>query len=211
MADDKPQQDERSHDDEPDRREFIGRASGAAIAAGLVGGYGAFGAIATRYLYPARPDQGTWQFVADMQQMRAGDSLLYRTPTGETVNITRRDERGEAEDFIALSSVCPHLGCQVHWEGHNNRYFCPCHNGVFDPEGVGTGGPPGDAGQSLPRYPLRVDGGVLFILVPTLRLVADDDEPRRGELLAADECRSAAGHDPCLSPLARKPGGKDQA
>lgn len=192
-------------DEADDRRAFLSRASGMVMAAGLVGGYGAFGAVAGRYLYPARPDAGMWQFVTDLGGMRVGDSLLYRAPTGETVNITRRAENGDAGDFIALSSTCPHLGCQVHWESQNERYFCPCHNGVFDAAGVGTGGPPGDAGQSLPRYPLQVDGNLLYILVPTMRLVdAGPEASARGELLDATDCASAAGHDPCLSPLARK-------
>jgi hypothetical protein len=81
----------------------------------------------------------------------------------------------------------------VHWEGHKNRFFCPCHNGVFSPEGVATEGPPAEAGQRLPSYPLRVDGGLLYIEVPTQRLASakfediDDDAPR------------GPGHDPCLS------------
>jgi Rieske Fe-S protein len=200
-----PAEDPADPDRQDGRREFLSRASGMAMAAGLVGGYGAFGAIAGRFLYPARPDEGMWQFVADLGQMRGGDSLLYRAPTGETINITRRSENGDENDFIALSSTCPHLGCQVHWEAQNSRYFCPCHNGVFDPAGIGVSGPPGDAGQSLPRYPLRVDGNLLFIQVPTMRLVEHESgEEPRGELLDRDQCGSAAGHDPCLSPLARK-------
>ena len=205
-GDNKPQSDTPA-----DRRDFLHRASGMAMVAGLVGGYGAFGAIAGRYLYPARPDDGMWQYVTDLGRLGVGGSLLYRAPAGETVNITRRGDSGTADDFIALSSTCPHLGCQVHWESQNERYFCPCHNGVFDAAGVGTGGPPGDAGQSLPRYPLRVDGTLLFILVPTARLMTADAQQPAGEILDAAECASSAGHDPCLSPLAHKPGRRDLA
>ncbi len=166
-----PDQDHEAKDaDKTDRRDFMSRASGMAMVAGLIGGYGAFGAVAGRYLYPARPDEGMWQFVADLDQLGIGETMIYRAPAGETVNVTRRSGSGSADDFIALSSTCPHLGCQVHWQGPEERYFCPCHNGTFDAAGVGTGGPPGDAGQVLPRYPLRVDGNLLFILVPTIRL-----------------------------------------
>ncbi len=212
MAETPDQDDETQAAETSDRREFVSRASGMAMVAGLVGGYGAFGAVAGRYLYPARPDDGMWQFVADLKQLRAGDSLRYRAPAGETVNITRVASSGSSDDFIALSSTCPHLGCQVHWQGPQNRYFCPCHNGTFDEAGVGTGGPPGDAGQTLPRYPLRVDGNLLFILVPTMRLVdaGSEDQPS-GEVLDLADCSSAAGHDPCLSPLARKGRGSDLA
>ncbi|MBI4577262.1 MAG: Rieske 2Fe-2S domain-containing protein, partial [Planctomycetes bacterium] len=75
-------------------------------------------------------------------------------------------DRGAVEDFLALSSTCPHLGCRVHWEVQNRRFFCPCHNGSFDAAGRATGGPPAEAGQSLPRYALRLEGGLLFIELP---------------------------------------------
>ena len=106
------------------------------------------------------------QMVIDLAGVQNGESLIYRLPNGSPVNITRVGEEGATEDFLALSSTCPHLGCQVHWESQNNRFFCPCHNGVFSPDGVGIGGPPGDAGQSLPKYPLKVENNLLFIEVP---------------------------------------------
>lgn len=191
------------HDDKPDpvepeRRDFLGRASRVAMAAGLVGGYGGFGAIAARFMYPARADDREWQFVADLGRLRAGESLRYRGPAGETINVTRQGESGTADDFVALSSTCPHLGCQVHWESQNARYFCPCHNGTFDAAGHGTGGPPGDAGQSLGRYPLRVEGNLLYILVPTGSLTAEAGE------LEPDDCTGGPGHDPCLAARPRR-------
>ena len=101
---------------------------------------------------------------------------------------------GDVDDFIALSSTCPHLGCQVHWEAAHDRFFCPCHNGVFDPSGRGLSGPPGEAGLSLPSYNLRVDNGLLFIEVPVTRLTQ-----RRGEVIDRVEGIHGPGHDPCLA------------
>ena len=74
--------------------------------------------------------------------------------------------RTACEDFIALSSICPHLGCKVHWETQNQRFFCPCHNGAFSAAGVSTAGPPFDVHQNLARFPLKVENGNLFIEVP---------------------------------------------
>jgi hypothetical protein len=91
----------------------------------------------------------------------------------------------------------------VHWEAQNERFFCPCHNGTFDAWGVGTGGPPGDAGQSLPRYELKVDGGLLYIAVPKPSF-AEKVDGTEGELLAEVEGIHAPGHDPCLAPGARR-------
>jgi nitrite reductase/ring-hydroxylating ferredoxin subunit len=182
--------------DGADRRAFLEKASKGAMAAGLIGGYGGLGAIALRYLYPARPDELSWQFVAEVDSIAVGESLRYRGPSGETINIARHARAGGAEDFVALSSTCPHLGCQVRWEGQNNRFFCPCHNGVFNPSGVAIGGPPGEAGQRLAEYPLRVKSGLLHIAVPTTRLV--DGSAAEGRVLAEGGEISGPGHDPCL-------------
>ena len=116
----------------PERRSFLSRI---AMMLGLAGGYGAFAAMAGRYLYPMNSSAPSLKFVATMKSFAKGDSLLYRTPSGQTITITRMNENGDASDFIALSSVCPHLGCQVHWEANNSRFFCPCHNGAFDGKG----------------------------------------------------------------------------
>ncbi len=148
------------------RRRFLRRASHVAMATGLAGGYGALGLIAGRFLFPSDDRGRVWQYLVDVDRMAVGQSLSYRGPAGEAINVTRRGRGGGADDFVALSSTCPHLGCQVHWEPQNDRYFCPCHNGTFNAAGVATGGPPFDAGQDLPPYPLRVDSGLLFIEVP---------------------------------------------
>jgi len=149
-----------------DRRSFLSLSSSVAMAIGLAAGYGTFAAIAARYLYPAHGTLTDWVFVTQVDRMKRGDSLAFEAPSGATVAIARQGASGNVEDFIALSSTCPHLGCRVHWEEPNKRFFCPCHNGTFDPSGKGTGGPPGDAGQSLPRFPLRIEKGLLFIEVP---------------------------------------------
>lgn len=156
---------------EDSRRRFVTRMSKVAMAAGLAGGYGGFALVAGRYLYPSGPRPTVRQFVSRADSLRIGDSLLYRAPSGESIHVTRQGVQATARDFVALSSTCPHLGCRVHWEARNNRYFCPCHNGVFDPSGVATGGPPAEAGQSLPRYPLAVRDGLIFIEVPAVALV----------------------------------------
>lgn len=192
MADEKNQ----TGPDGADRRTFLEKMSKGAMAAGLVGGYGGLGAVALRYLYPARPDELSWQFVVEVDEMEVGSSILYQGPSGETINIARQKRDGGSDDFVALSSTCPHLGCQVRWEAQNDRFFCPCHNGVFDAAGVGVGGPPGEAGQSLARYPLKVDGGLLHIAVPTVRLV--DGTRAKGEVLLAEDEPTGPGHDPCL-------------
>lgn len=171
-----------------DRRGFLSGASTLAMAGGLAAAYGTFGVMAGRFLYPAHGRPRAWVYVSDLARLAPGASLAFRAPNGERIAIARQGSKGDVSDFVALSSTCPHLGCQVHWEAHNSRFFCPCHNGVFDPQGVGVSGPPGDAGQVLPRYPLKVENGLLFIEVPV-----------EGER-TAHAGPAGEGHDDCLQP-----------
>ncbi|MCA9113209.1 MAG: ubiquinol-cytochrome c reductase iron-sulfur subunit [Planctomycetaceae bacterium] len=153
------------------RRSFLQRWPTALMAFGLTAGYGMFAALIGRFLFPSHRRLSGPQYVSDLRSFRVGASMTYVSPAGEKVVLTRVSETGSSEDFIALSSVCPHLGCQVHWEGQNDRFFCPCHNGAFDSEGRPIAGPPKDANQSLPRYELHVENGLLFIDAATEALV----------------------------------------
>jgi cytochrome b6-f complex iron-sulfur subunit len=172
----------------PPRRSFLGGAASVAMGGSLVASYGTFASHAARYLYPAKPDARAWMFVREVSAFPAGESLAFEAPDGSEAVIARKANTGEVSDFVALSSVCPHLGCQVHWEANADRFFCPCHNGTFDPAGKPTGGPPAQAGQSLLEFPLRIEGGLLYVEVPIERLD-----------VVADGLSAQEGHDPCLA------------
>lgn len=179
MADDARQQDDTPGSD-PARRAFVS-ASAVAMAAGLAGGYGAFATMLGRFVYPARAANRGWLFVCQVDQLASGAALDFTTPSGQRIVVARQGEGKESGDFLALSSVCPHLGCRVHWESVNNRFFCPCHNGAFDREGHATGGPPLAAHQSLQRFPLKIENGLLFLEAPLTSLAATDARPAAGD------------------------------
>ncbi len=153
--------------DRPDRREALSRV---AMLAGLVGGYGTFAALAARSLFPTGPTPRVRLFVGRVIDFEPGQSLPYTAPDGQTVTIMRTGQGETEADFIALSDVCPHLGCRVHWEPGNERFFCPCHNGAFDPQGRPIAGPPKDANQPLTRFKLVVEDRLLFVELPLSQL-----------------------------------------
>ena len=49
-----------------DRRDFLSRTSTVAMAGGLVAGYGAFGAMAVRFLYPVDKPDVALRYVATL-------------------------------------------------------------------------------------------------------------------------------------------------
>ena len=146
-----------------DRRAFMKAGASTAMAGGLFVGYGTFAVDAGRFLYSGTQAPTDWQLVATVDEFLPGESRAYITPSGAKVVVAHQREGDSADDFVALSSVCPHLGCHVHWEPQRDRFFCPCHQGVFNPQGKAIAGPPGKAGQSLARFPLKVENGLLYI------------------------------------------------
>ena len=150
--------------EEDDRRAFFQRSSAWVMAGSLAASYGTCGYFALRYLVPAdTEDDFAWQYVGRAESMPVGKAVEFVSAAGEHIVVRRHGEAETADSFRALSSVCPHLGCRVFWEANNKRFFCPCHNGTFDPEGRATGGPPYQAGQRLTTYPLRVEDGLVFV------------------------------------------------
>ena len=185
----------------PSRRTTVGALT-VGLAGSLALAYGGLAAVLGRFLFPAGRFPRHWLFVEGTAGFRHGEAIAYELPDGQPVTITRLAESGTADDFLALSSTCPHLGCRVQWQGQHKRFFCPCHNGVFTPQGEAVSGPPADAGQRLPQFPLKVENELLFIEVPTNDLTAAHDATK--PLRRDTRPPSRPGHDPCLCDLPRR-------
>ena len=81
----------------------------------------------------------------DMQDLKGKDYIMIRT---------------EEKKVKALSTTCTHLGCTVYWQKDKNRFFCPCHNGVFNPDGEVVSGPPP---KKLDSYDTEIIGNNVYI------------------------------------------------
>jgi cytochrome b6-f complex iron-sulfur subunit len=135
-----------------------GLLASVAMWVSLVASYGTATAFAARYLLPKRrPPRWRSIFVARADQLADGDVRLVEDLRGTPVQVVR-----DGAALRALSTVCPHLGCRVRWEGQRQRFFCPCHDGVFDREGKVVSGPPP---RGLDRYEIEVVDGAVYLRV----------------------------------------------
>jgi Rieske Fe-S protein len=60
----------------------------------------------------------------------------------------------------ALSNVCPHQGCRVHWDDAQHLFACPCHQASFAADGHVLAGP---SQAPLEQFAARVRDGRLQI------------------------------------------------
>jgi len=68
--------------------------------------------------------------------------------------------RSTDSQYIALSKVCTHQGCEVGYDHANNKLPCPCHGSEFDRDGNVLQGP---ATSKLTKYTTKLEGDILTI------------------------------------------------
>lgn len=68
--------------------------------------------------------------------------------------------RVAAAEVVVFSRACTDLGCPITWDAGSAWFFCPCHGGIFDADGIPRAGPPS---RPLYRYATRIRGGVVEI------------------------------------------------
>lgn len=75
-------------------------------------------------------------------------------------------QRQAADKVVALSAICPHLGCAIGWNNKKGMFQCPCHESYFEPNGERTTGP---APRGMDPLPIEVVGGRLQLRWVTYR------------------------------------------
>jgi ubiquinol-cytochrome c reductase iron-sulfur subunit len=163
-----------------ERRSFVGKMLGAAVAAlGLVALF-PIRSLGTRpgpSLYRTPWSGGARLVTVDDEPVLADglqvNGVLTVFPEGHTDSadaqtLLIRFDAAEAPDlpgpldwtpegFIAFSKVCTHAGCPVGlYQPESRELFCPCHQSVF---AVMEGAKPtaGPATRALPQLPLAID------------------------------------------------------
>lgn len=75
-------------------------------------------------------------------------------------------QRQAGDKVVALSSICPHLGCAIGWSDKKGVFQCPCHESFFEPNGERTTGP---SPRGMDPLPIEVVGGRLKLRWVTYR------------------------------------------
>ena len=78
-----------------------------------------------------------------------------------------------AGEHRVLSPVCPHLGCDVEWQGGEKHFFCPCHGSVFAEDGRLLSGP---APRGLDYLDSKDQEGHLLVQYEYFRMLVPDRE-----------------------------------
>jgi cytochrome b6-f complex iron-sulfur subunit len=125
----------------------------------MAGALGAAGLLAPiiRYAYPTVQSVAAAKLkVATTAQVAAGGGELdfdYQDTPSSLVKL-------EDGTYVGVSRVCTHLGCIIKWQAKDDRFFCPCHAGIFSPTGKVLGGPPP---RPLAKLAVRVQGEDIWV------------------------------------------------
>jgi Rieske Fe-S protein len=161
------------------RRTFLTYAA-AAISTfiGIVAGIPIIG----YFISPLQSKQeATWVNVGRVRD------LAGSVPQVVQFTITRRDGWAEVrearscwivpagpDNFVAYNGRCTHLGCAYSWQNDASRFFCPCHDGIYDREGRVLDGPPP---RSLDRLQTRVENQNLMVLYQDFQVGVSEKTP----------------------------------
>jgi Rieske Fe-S protein len=105
-------------------------------------------------------NQGSPRAIVAAADVPPGGTHLFRYPTEADPAVLLRVD---ADQFVAFSQKCTHLGCVVYFQAEEHRWHCPCHEGNFAADtGEVISGPPL---RPLGRIEVEVrDDGMLWAL-----------------------------------------------
>lgn len=148
----------------PSRRRFIATML-AVISSAVASILGV--PLAGFFSLPAlRKREFEWAEVGPVEQFKVGEiSFALVKPLKRPVWPEEAPKMGAFVSrradgsFEIFHNHCTHVGCPVNWNPEAQRFFSPCHGGVFDRDGRVLAGPPP---RPLDRHEWKVENGVLY-------------------------------------------------
>ncbi len=98
-----------------------------------------------------------WQEVGSFSELNTKGKLLVKDKSLGEILIVKTSV---PDNFVAVSPICTHSGCNVEWKPDSNKFICPCHNSEFDVAGKVESAP---ATRPLTTYAVKVEGDNISI------------------------------------------------
>jgi len=134
------------------RRAFLNSLIGGWVAA--LGA--AFISPLVKYILPPTPEPDQVSLpLAGLKDLAAGSVQGFAW--GNKPGLLKKAEDGS---FIAFVGVCTHLDCNVTYITEQKRFYCACHKGWYDENGINVAGPPP---SPLRRLDVSVEGDALIV------------------------------------------------
>lgn len=137
-----------------DRREFFKKTGFFGL---IIVGIASFLKNIFLYLSPEKKEKTYHKYLVGKKDQIEPGKAKEISIQGKPVFVVNQGDK-----FKVFSGVCTHLGCIIKWEENNNRFFCPCHAGVFDKMGDVVEGPPP---TPLIEYQVIMEGNLVYIEV----------------------------------------------
>ncbi|HEY7547508.1 MAG TPA: Rieske (2Fe-2S) protein [Blastocatellia bacterium] len=113
--------------------------------------------IVLQNFFRARRGEPLIERIAGADEIPVGGSRTFSYPEEHRRSVLVRTDENT---FIAYSQECTHLSCAVVPEVEQNRFLCPCHQGIFDLKtGQPIAGPPR---RGLERIKLEIRQGTVY-------------------------------------------------
>lgn len=120
------------------------------MGVGLIASYTTGAVYAIQFLLPRKKkNQYRKILMSSLEDLPQNSSKTFKDLSGREMVLVNTDK-----GIKALSTQCTHLGCKAYWEPENSRFYCPCHDGVFDLDGNVVSGPPP---RPLDSFQIEVD------------------------------------------------------
>jgi cytochrome b6-f complex iron-sulfur subunit len=134
------------------RREFL---ADAIMSVGAMLGLGGLAFRFLEYLYPVVPPVKFIEVFASKESAIPPDGVRFVNLREGPVMLEKT-----GDEVRALSAICTHLGCIVHWHPGRREFICPCHGGVYAKNGQVISGPPP---RPLPKIAVQVRSDRVFV------------------------------------------------
>lgn len=125
------------------------------LVGGMLAFFSSFLYPIIKFLFPpvSEPDKVTLEYT-DYNDMNPYTTQMFAWGNKPGILVKK------ADGYHAFIAVCTHLDCNVSFMPEKRMFYCACHDGWYDENGVNIAGPPP---SPLKKLNVQLDGENLII------------------------------------------------